>query len=122
MTIYIAHKNQELHEHLEGVAELAKIHAGKIGIENYGELLGLLHDFGKYSSEFQKYISDAIKKGDRSSIRMKTKTSKTQRERKARLTTLPPALSFFLAKTVCPMPIKYLRSFSLFVWYRIIRD
>lgn len=64
MTIYIAHKNQELHEHLEGVAELAKIHAGKIGIENYGELLGLLHDFGKYSSEFQKYISDAIKKGD----------------------------------------------------------
>lgn len=64
MTKYIAHKNQELHEHLEGVAELAKINAEKIGMRNYGELLGLLHDFGKYSSEFQKYIADAIKKGD----------------------------------------------------------
>jgi CRISPR-associated endonuclease/helicase Cas3 len=61
---YIAHKNQALHEHLEGVAELAKIHAGKIGMGNYGELMGLLHDFGKYSAEFQKYIMDAIKKND----------------------------------------------------------
>ena len=64
MSKYIAHKNQELHEHLEGVAELAKIHAEKIGMGNYGELLGLLHDFGKYSAEFQKYITDAIKKND----------------------------------------------------------
>jgi CRISPR-associated endonuclease/helicase Cas3 len=61
---YIAHRNQELYEHLEGVAELAKIHAEKMGMGNYGELLGLLHDFGKYSSEFQKYITDAIKKDD----------------------------------------------------------
>ena len=64
MSKYIAHKNQELYEHLEGVAELAKIHAEKIGMGNYGELLGLLHDFGKYSAEFQKYITDAIKKND----------------------------------------------------------
>ncbi|MCL5808899.1 MAG: CRISPR-associated helicase Cas3' [Deltaproteobacteria bacterium] len=64
MLKYIAHKNQELHEHLEGVAELAKIHAEKIGMGNYGELLGLLHDFGKYGAEFQKYITDALKKGD----------------------------------------------------------
>ena len=64
MSKYIAHKNQELYEHLEGVAELAKIHAEKIGMGNYGELLGLLHDFGKYSAEFQKYIKDAIKKND----------------------------------------------------------
>lgn len=61
---YIAHKNQELHEHLQGVAELAKIHAEKMGMEIYGELLGLLHDFGKYSAEFQKYIIDAIKQDD----------------------------------------------------------
>jgi len=61
---YIAHKNQALHEHLEGVAELAKIHAEKIGMGNYGELLGLLHDLGKYSTEFQRYITDAIKKND----------------------------------------------------------
>lgn len=64
MPVYIAHKNQELHEHLEGVAELAKIYAEKIGMEKYGELLGLLHDFGKYSTEFQKYITDAIKRND----------------------------------------------------------
>ncbi len=64
MSDYIAHKNQKLYEHLEGVAELAKAHAEKIGMGNYGELLGLLHDFGKYSAEFQKYITDAIKKDD----------------------------------------------------------
>lgn len=61
---YIAHVGQTLEEHLRGVAELAKIHAEKIGMGNYGELLGLLHDFGKYSAEFQKYITDAIKKND----------------------------------------------------------
>ena len=64
MLRYIAHKNQALHEHLEGVAELAKIHAEKIGMGNYGELLGLLHDLGKYSTGFQRYITDAIKKND----------------------------------------------------------
>jgi CRISPR-associated endonuclease/helicase Cas3 len=61
---YIAHRNQALHEHLEGVAILAKVHAEKIGMGNYGELLGLLHDIGKYSTDFQKYIADAIKKND----------------------------------------------------------
>ena len=61
---YIAHKDQELYKHLEGVAKLAKRHAGKIGMGEYGELLGLLHDVGKYSAEFQKYITDALKKND----------------------------------------------------------
>jgi CRISPR-associated endonuclease/helicase Cas3 len=64
MPYFIAHKNQELREHLEGVADLAKIIAQKIGLEKYGELMGLLHDVGKYSAEFQKYINDAIKKND----------------------------------------------------------
>lgn len=64
MTDYIAHKDQALHEHLNNVAGLAKGYAEKIGMGEYGELLGLLHDFGKYSTEFQKYITDAIKKGD----------------------------------------------------------
>lgn len=62
--IYIAHRNQELHEHLQGVAYLARTHAEKIGMGNYGELLGLLHDVGKYSAKFQKYITDALKKDD----------------------------------------------------------
>lgn len=64
MTNFIAHKNQTLCEHLEGVAMLARSHAEKIRMGEYGELLGLLHDFGKYSSEFQKYITDAIKVND----------------------------------------------------------
>ncbi|OPY67673.1 MAG: helicase Cas3 [Syntrophorhabdus sp. PtaU1.Bin002] len=64
MSNCVAHKNQELYEHLEGVSELAKIYAEKIGMGNYGELMGLLHDLGKYSAEFQKYITDAIKKDD----------------------------------------------------------
>jgi CRISPR-associated endonuclease/helicase Cas3 len=64
MANYIAHQDQELYEHLEGVAQLAKINTQKIGMGKYGELLGLLHDFGKYSAEFQKYIKDALKKND----------------------------------------------------------
>ncbi len=64
MANYIAHRGQKLFEHLEGVAKLAKINAQKIGMEKYGELLGLLHDFGKYSGDFQKYITDAINKDD----------------------------------------------------------
>ncbi len=65
MSSCIAHRGQKLCEHLEGVAGLAKTHAEKIGMGNYGELLGLLHDFGKYSAEFQKYITDAIKKNEK---------------------------------------------------------
>lgn len=61
---YVAHRDQSLYEHLEGVANLSKINADKIGMGDYGELLGLLHDFGKYSDEFQKYIKDALKKDD----------------------------------------------------------
>ena len=64
MSDYIAHRGQKLCEHLEGVAELSKINAEKIGMGNYGELIGLLHDYGKYSAEFQEYITNEIKKND----------------------------------------------------------
>lgn len=64
---YIAHKKQKPFEHLEGVAALAQKNAEKIGMGNYGELLGLLHDFGKYGADFQEYITDAINKNFRGS-------------------------------------------------------
>lgn len=40
-------------------ALIARGLAGKLGIPEAGELLGLLHDFGKYSRQFQAYIQSA---------------------------------------------------------------
>lgn len=63
---YIAHIRkaggdpQSLEEHLLGVAEIAKKLASKIGLEPQGELIGLLHDLGKYSNEFQSYLKSAV--------------------------------------------------------------
>lgn len=53
-------KPQSLEEHLLGVAEIAKRLASKIGLANQGELIGLLHDLGKYSDEFQVYLKSAV--------------------------------------------------------------
>ena len=61
-TRYIAHvrstdKNQQtVATHLVEVAEIAKQLAAKISVPEAGELIGLLHDFGKYSKSFQDYI------------------------------------------------------------------
>jgi CRISPR-associated endonuclease/helicase Cas3 len=63
---YIAHVRktdgaiQALSEHLTGVSTLAHTHAGKINLAIQGELLGILHDLGKYSSEFQNYLKSAV--------------------------------------------------------------
>ena len=57
---YIAHKDgervQTLKEHLEGTAQLASEFAAKFGKEEWGYCCGMLHDIGKYSSEFQRKI------------------------------------------------------------------
>lgn len=50
---------QPLAEHLTGVSLLARCHAGKIGLASQGELIGLLHDLGKYSEAFQIYLQSA---------------------------------------------------------------
>jgi CRISPR-associated endonuclease/helicase Cas3 len=61
-TRYIAHvrtvdKNiQTVATHLLEVADIAKQLAAKINVPEAGELIGLLHDFGKYSMPFQNYI------------------------------------------------------------------
>mgnify|MGYP001022410969 CR=1 FL=1 len=61
---YIAHLRksdgqiQSVQAHLKETAVLAKVFAQKLNLELAGELLGLMHDFGKYSRKFQKYIHD----------------------------------------------------------------
>ena len=61
---YIAHvrksdgQPQSLQTHLTETAEIAKFLASKLDLDQAGELLGLMHDFGKYSRKFQKYIHD----------------------------------------------------------------
>ena len=63
--VYIAHvrkaddKKQSLREHLEGVADLSRNFSSKQGLGLSGELIGLLHDFGKYSEKFQNYLKSA---------------------------------------------------------------
>lgn len=66
---YIAHTNshgiQTIKEHLQGTAKLAGDFAGKFGKQDWGYCCGMLHDIGKYSSEFQKRIAgDSERKVD----------------------------------------------------------
>lgn len=64
-THYIAHvrttdqHKQTVATHLQEVAEISKQLAAKINVPEAGELIGLLHDFGKYSADFQNYIKSA---------------------------------------------------------------
>ncbi|HEY6763743.1 MAG TPA: CRISPR-associated helicase Cas3', partial [Candidatus Sulfotelmatobacter sp.] len=65
LTKFIAHhrtsgEDQSLSSHLAEVASLASLFAGKIGLPNAGELVGLLHDLGKYSAAFQNYLKSAV--------------------------------------------------------------
>lgn len=50
---------QLLHEHLTTVAKWASQFAEPFGAERLAYLAGLWHDLGKYSDEFQRYISSA---------------------------------------------------------------
>jgi CRISPR-associated endonuclease/helicase Cas3 len=50
---------QSLEAHLTGVGALAAGFAGKLGLQDIGLLLGLLHDLGKYSQAFQVYLKSA---------------------------------------------------------------
>ena len=58
---YIAHVGkadvQSLEGHLSDVGLLAAQFAAKINLSEAGAVIGLLHDFGKYSKDFQDYIN-----------------------------------------------------------------
>ena len=61
---FIAHVRQDgecqsLQAHLCGVGANARQSAAKIGLATHGELVGLLHDLGKYSDTFQAYLKSA---------------------------------------------------------------
>ncbi|MEC6898234.1 CRISPR-associated helicase Cas3' [Photobacterium piscicola] len=50
---------QTVAQHLSETGEICRIFAKKINLEQTGLILGLLHDFGKYSQSFQNYIQSA---------------------------------------------------------------
>lgn len=56
---------QSLEDHLKGVKELAEKYGTKLGIKHICGLAGLLHDVGKYSSEFRNYILEIMKNPDK---------------------------------------------------------
>ena len=58
-------------EHLHNVADLSGEFSKKLGLSEAGELLGLLHDLGKGTKEFDDYIRSAIGTPEGSSTRNK---------------------------------------------------
>lgn len=60
-------ETQDLEDHLAGTALFAKKFAAEFGNEEWGKLLGLWHDLGKYSDEFQDYIriNSGFEEGER---------------------------------------------------------
>lgn len=62
ISLFIAHirqsdkAKQSVQIHLTETAAIARALAAKLDLPEAGELLGLMHDFGKYSGDFQEYI------------------------------------------------------------------
>jgi CRISPR-associated endonuclease/helicase Cas3 len=52
-------KVQSVRRHLNEVSHICRQLTGKLGLPEVGQLLGLLHDFGKYGHNFQIYIKSA---------------------------------------------------------------
>ena len=63
--MYLAHVRksdeaiQRLDTHLSEVGKLSAKFSAKVDLPEAGQLLGLLHDFGKYSQAFQNYLNSA---------------------------------------------------------------
>lgn len=54
------HQEQDLWSHLRQTGEIAAKQTAKIGLGPIGELLGLVHDLGKATQEFDQYIRSAV--------------------------------------------------------------
>lgn len=66
--------NQRLSDHLAGVAQRAFVYAAPLHLSKAGELIGLLHDLGKATGEFQTYLrsfSPGAEGGPRDDLRGK---------------------------------------------------
>jgi len=63
---FIAHhresdgQEQSVAEHLCGVAGYAEKFAAKLQLGKCGRLIGLVHDLGKYSTDFQSYLRSGV--------------------------------------------------------------
>lgn len=57
---------QLLYDHLSGVADMAEKYAEKFGAGKLGRILGLTHDLGKYSYDFQERLEGKKRKVDHS--------------------------------------------------------
>lgn len=72
--MYTAHfrksdkKHQSVEEHLMNVSGYCRTYGESIGIAKLCELVGLLHDMGKLSDEFQEYISLSIENEENGTI------------------------------------------------------
>lgn len=74
---YLAHlghfdKDQILSNHLLQVSAISARLGAKIGLTRAGELIGLMHDIGKYSEAFQQYLREAA---DNAEMEMEPKDS-----------------------------------------------
>ena len=49
-------KEQGVKEHLDNVSKMSMKYGAKISLEATGELIGILHDMGKETHKFDKYI------------------------------------------------------------------
>lgn len=57
MNLPLARPNQYLIDHLSEAGDLSEMFGNKLRLANSTKLLGLIHDIGKYSEAFQKYIN-----------------------------------------------------------------
>ncbi len=58
--VALAREGQSLVSHLEGVAFLAQRFADPFGLGHIAYVCGVLHDLGKYSLAFKKYMKEAL--------------------------------------------------------------